>query len=59
MQIAQNHENYKLLNHSYAGATLTNWGGTQFPIQRAANCQNTLTNSVGIDLTAANAENQS
>lgn len=59
MQLAQNLQNYKLTNHSYAGATLNNFGGDKFPTTGAANYQLTLTNSAGVSLTTASAENQS
>lgn len=59
MQVAQNLENYKLANRSYAGATLVNLGGDKFPTQGIANYQLTLTNTDGVALTIANAENQS
>ena len=59
MQLAQNLENYKLVNLSYAGANLSNWDGEQFPNTGTAHYQLTLTNADGIPLTTANAENQS
>ena len=59
IQLAQNLQNYKLTNHSYAGATLNSFGGDKFPTTGTAHYQLTLTNADGIPLTTANAENQS
>lgn len=59
MQVAQNLENYKLANNSYAQASLLSYGGTQFPIQGTANYSIQLTDGNGVVLTSNDANTQS
>ena len=58
VQIAQNLENYRLVNHQYGGASLSTLGGDKFPIQGDANYQIVLTDNAGVALTASGANTQ-
>lgn len=58
-QLALNLENYKLANHNYAQANLSNYGGTRFPTQGAANYGIELTDINGEELTSSDANTQS
>lgn len=58
MSVAQNLEGYRLVNHSFFGATLAQLGGNQFPVNQAKYSL-VLTDMAGHDFADASANLQS